>query len=119
MAKEYTFKDDFNPIVTAENNFDNILIAEDHVSRKKSDTFYVNELEVLRTHTSAHQNEMLKNGEDAFCVLGDVYRKDEIDRSHYPVFHQMEALRYYDVQTLHDIIDDQFPEMGVNLNEIV
>ena len=40
---------------------------------------------------------MLKSGEDAFCVLGDVYRKDEIDRSHYPVFHQMEALRHYDV----------------------
>jgi phenylalanyl-tRNA synthetase alpha chain len=47
-------------------------------------------------------------------VLGDVYRKDEIDKSHYPVFHQMEALRYYDLQTLHDVIEDKFKDIAVN-----
>ena len=84
--------DDLHEVVTVENNFDLLLIPTDHPSRSKSDTYYVNNNEVLRTHTSAHQNELLSNGETRFLVTGDVYRKDEIDRFHYPVFHQMEGV---------------------------
>lgn len=47
---------------------------------------------VLRTHTSAHQKNKLQSGLRNFLVFGDVYRRDEIDRYHYPVFHQMEAV---------------------------
>jgi phenylalanyl-tRNA synthetase alpha chain len=43
---------------------------------------------------------LLKNGVHNFCVVGDVYRKDEIDATHYPVFHQMEAVRLYKVEDL-------------------
>lgn len=49
-------------------------------------------MQVLRCHTSAHQAELLRKGEKSFLVTGDVYRRDSIDASHYPVFHQMEAL---------------------------
>ena len=49
-------------------------------------------VQVLRCHTSAHQAELLRKGEKSFLVTGDVYRRDSIDASHYPVFHQMEAL---------------------------
>ena len=119
MPKKYSFFDEFNPIVTTDNNFDKILIQPDHVSRKRSDTFYVNEGEVLRTHTSAHQHGVIKSGEDAFCVLGDVYRKDEIDRSHYPAFHQMEAVRHYKVQDLRELVRNEFSGMEINQEEMV
>ena len=50
---------------------------------------------MLRTHTSAHQRDFIKMGLDRFLVTGDVYRRDEIDSTHYPVFHQMEGVRIY------------------------
>merc|ERR1712127_435399 len=50
---------------------------------------------LLRTHTSAHQSEHLRSGADAFLCAGDVYRRDEIDASHYPAFHQLEAVRLF------------------------
>ncbi|AYV76340.1 MAG: hypothetical protein Terrestrivirus5_162 [Terrestrivirus sp.] len=73
-------------------NFDLLLIPKNHVSRSRSDTYYLDDNNVLRTHTSAHQNELLSRGKRTFLVTGDVYRKDEIDRFHYPVFHQMEGV---------------------------
>lgn len=88
--------DDLSEIVTVEDNFDSLLIPPNHPSRSRSDTYYVNQNKVLRTHTSAHQNELLRQGETSFLVTGDVYRKDEIDRFHYPIFHQMEGVRVCD-----------------------
>jgi phenylalanyl-tRNA synthetase alpha chain len=89
--------DDINPVVSTKNNFDLLLIPVDHMARSKSDTYYVNENQVLRTHTSAHQNDILSNVSTSFLVTGDVYRKDEIDSTHYPVFHQMEGV-FIDVE---------------------
>ena len=92
--KDYKFDkfDNLSPIVTIENNFDKLLIPKDHPARKKTDTYYINKNLVLRTHTTAHQNELLSCGYNNFLVTGDVYRKDEIDRNHYPIFHQMEGV---------------------------
>lgn len=64
-----------------------MLVPENHGSRKKSDTYYINEKQLLRCHTSAHQVELIEKNIDAFVVVGDVYRRDEIDATHYPVFH--------------------------------
>jgi phenylalanyl-tRNA synthetase alpha chain len=91
---DYKFEkfDDLLPFASIEDNFDKLLIPKDHPARNKSDTYYVNENLVLRTHTSAHQNELLTKGYKNFLVTGDVYRKDEIDSKHYPVFHQMEGI---------------------------
>ena len=50
---------------------------------------------MLRAHTSAHQWDLLRAGLDAFLVVGDVYRRDQIDAQHYPVFHQLEAVRLF------------------------
>lgn len=61
---------------------------------------------LLRTHTSAHQNELLKNAVHSFCVVGDVYRKDQVDATHYPVFHQMEAVRLYKIEDLRKIAEE-------------
>jgi phenylalanyl-tRNA synthetase alpha subunit len=51
--------------------------------------------EMCRCHTSAHQAELLRKGEKRFLVTGDVYRRDSVDRTHYPVFHQMEGFRVF------------------------
>lgn len=87
-----TVHDDLPNIVTTKANFDDLLIPSEHPSRRKSDTYYVNENHVLRSQTSAHQCELLEQGNRSFLVSGDVYRKDEIDRCHYNVFHQMEGV---------------------------
>lgn len=91
----YKIKKDFDPIVSVNENFNDLLIPEDHISRKKSDSYYLSESLLLRTHTSAHQKAMISAGHNAFCVFGDVYRRDTIDGSHYPIFHQMEAVRIF------------------------
>ena len=38
--------------------------------------------------------------ESAYLVVGDVYRKDTVDRTHYPAFHQMEGVRIYDFKDI-------------------
>lgn len=91
----YVIKSDFDPLVSVQQNFDDLLIPSDHISRKKADSYYLSENKLLRTHTSAHQKEMLQASHNAFCVFGDVYRRDTIDGSHYPIFHQMEAVRIF------------------------
>ncbi|XP_005997007.1 phenylalanine--tRNA ligase, mitochondrial [Latimeria chalumnae] len=102
--KEYTGRygtplfsvyDNLCPVVTTEQNFDSLLIPPDHPSRKKGDNYYINCMHMLRAHTSAHQRDLVLSGLDAFLVVGDVYRRDEVDSSHYPVFHQMEGVRLF------------------------
>jgi phenylalanyl-tRNA synthetase alpha chain len=92
------------PIVSTAQNFDNLGFPADHPGRSRTDTYYINKETVLRTHTSAHQRfyfqqmnlgEKIRSGEDGYTVAADVYRRDAIDRSHYPVFHQMEAARLW------------------------
>ncbi|KAF2070021.1 hypothetical protein CYY_008665 [Polysphondylium violaceum] len=92
---DFQFFDDFHPRVSVKSNFDELLFPKDHVGRSPNDTYYFNKNQVLRTHTSAHQNDILRDGNRAFLVTGDVYRRDEIDAVHYPAFHQMEGLRVF------------------------
>lgn len=84
--------DDLDPVVTVRQNFDDLLVPLDHISRRPSDTYYVDAEHVLRTHTTAHLPDLLARHE-RFLVTGDVYRREAIDRTHYPVFHQMEGLK--------------------------
>ncbi|XP_041669708.1 phenylalanine--tRNA ligase, mitochondrial [Cheilinus undulatus] len=91
----FSVHDNLSPVVTVEQNFDSLLIPSDHPSRKRGDNYYLNRKTMLRAHTSAHQSELVRSGLDAFLLAGDVYRRDEIDTSHYPVFHQMEGVRLF------------------------
>ncbi len=95
-SEPFKFFDSLAPQVSVEANFDELLIPPDHVSRAPTDTFYLDDRTVLRTHTSAHQNELMRSGCKAFLCTGDVYRRDTVDRSHYPVFHQTEGLKFFD-----------------------
>jgi len=98
--------DSLDPLVDAQRCFDDLLIPTDHPGRKPSDTYYVTRdggREVssaadtlLRTHTSAHQSTLMREGREAFLCTGDVYRRDEIDATHFPVFHQMEGVKLFD-----------------------
>ncbi|KAL3523122.1 hypothetical protein ACH5RR_015956 [Cinchona calisaya] len=83
------------PLVSVKQNFDDVLVPADHVSRSYNDTYYVDSQTVLRCHTSAHQAELLRKGHSTFLVTGDVYHRDSIDSTHYLVFHQMEGVRVF------------------------
>lgn len=77
-------------------NFDSLGFPQDHPGRSRTDTYYIDKNTVLRTHTSAHQaDKFLASEADGFTISADVYRRDAIDRSHYPVFHQMEGARMW------------------------
>ncbi|WFD33896.1 phenylalanine--tRNA ligase [Malassezia cuniculi] len=80
-----------SPVVTKELNFDELGFPEDHPGRQPTDTYYVNRDICLRTHTSAHEVETFRSGILRWLLTADVFRRDEIDASHYPVFHQMEG----------------------------
>jgi phenylalanyl-tRNA synthetase alpha chain len=75
-------------------NFDALNIAPDHPARGLMDTFWVGDGLVLRTHTSPVQaRTMLSRKPPIYIVVpGRVYRTDELDATHSPVFHQVEGL---------------------------
>ena len=78
-------------------NFDALNIGPDHPARGTSDTLFVAPLEnniVLRTHTSPVQARTMLDRELPIYVVcpGKVYRADEFDATHVPVFHQLEGL---------------------------
>jgi phenylalanyl-tRNA synthetase alpha chain len=54
----FSVHDNLEPIVSVQQNFDNLLIAKDHPSRAKSDCYYLNREYLLRAHTTAHQVSM-------------------------------------------------------------
>jgi hypothetical protein len=93
-----TLFDRLPPFVTVRQNFDALLFPADHPSRQPVDTYYASRTHLLRTHTSAHQADLMRQGHRHFLVAADVYRRDEIDATHYPVFHQMEGVRFFSTE---------------------
>ncbi|KEP64231.1 UNVERIFIED_CONTAM: Ferredoxin-fold anticodon binding domain-containing protein [Hammondia hammondi] len=110
--------DDFSPFVTCRQNFDSLLVPLDHVSRLPSDTYYLDNSPaalaekgtnsstpadqeynpnrvLLRTHSTAHQRDLIDAGVEAAVWTAEVIRRDEIDRLHYPVFHQTDGFRLF------------------------
>ena len=96
----FVLLDNLSPVVTLEQNFDSLLIGEDHPMRSRSDNYFINSNYMLRAHTSAHQRDLVQSGLDRFLVAGDVYRRDAIDATHYPAFHQMEGVALFTAQEL-------------------
>ena len=93
---------DFPRIVSVEQNFDLLNTPKEHPSRKETDTYYVTDNYVLRTQMTVMWSYYLKDpevlerlekeGHVQALSIGIVFRKDEIDRSHYPAFHQIDGL---------------------------
>jgi len=88
-----------SPIVTPYQNFDSLSFPADHPGRAKTDSYYINRNAMLRTHTSAHEVEVFAKRTERWLLTADVYRRDEIDASHYPVFHQMEGAKIFGTDT--------------------
>lgn len=88
-------------IVPASISFDLFDFPQDHPARSKSDTYYVDDQNILRTHTTVmwyyYLNDegvkkcMAENQPVGCFSFGKVYRKDEIDRRHMNVFHQIDG----------------------------
>jgi phenylalanyl-tRNA synthetase alpha chain len=85
---------DGREVETVWHNFDALNQPEAHPSRDPRDTFYVDERTLLRTHTSPSQiRAMMERQPPLYLVsLGRVYRRDALDATHTPVFHQVEGL---------------------------
>jgi len=88
--------------IITKHNFDLFDFPDNHPARKKTDTYFITEDRLLRTHTTSmwlyylSDKEALKKMEEkghaGLLAYGKVYRKDEIDRKHFPVFHQLDGL---------------------------
>ncbi len=88
-------------IVPADVSFDLFNFPPDHPARTKSDTYYVDAKNILRTHTTvmwyyhirhpSAQEKIAQNLPFGALCYGKVYRKDEIDRRHMNIFHQIDG----------------------------
>lgn len=76
-----------------DNNFTLLNLPLDHPARDMQDTFYINDKVLLRTHTSPCEIRALQTFKPPFRFLmpGRVFRVDEVDASHSPVFMQIEG----------------------------
>ncbi len=75
-------------------NFEALNVPADHPARDMQDTFYLAESLLLRTQTSAAQIRTMENRKPPIRIIcpGRVFRADEVDATHSPVFHQVEGL---------------------------
>ena len=75
-------------------NFEALNTPKGQPARDEQDTFYINEDVVLRTQTSPVQVRTMEKGKLPIRMIapGRVYRADEVDATHSPVFHQIEGL---------------------------
>ena len=75
-------------------NFTALNIPPDHPARDMQDTFYLKDNLLLRTHTSPVQIRQLEQTPPPVRIVapGRVYRRDAVDATHSPVFHQVEVL---------------------------
>lgn len=88
-------------IVPTNVTFDLYNFAPDHPARSHSDTYFIDETNILRPHTTVMwyyylsqpeiKERLARNEIVGFFSFGKVYRKDEIDRNHMNVFHQMDG----------------------------
>ena len=86
-------------------NFELLNLPKDHPARDAQDTFYFNENILLRTHTSPVQARTMLAQKPPIRVIcpGRVYRADEVDATHSPVFSQCEGLVVDEGVTMGDL----------------
>jgi len=93
---------DIPRIVTVKDNFDLLNTPKDHPSRRETDTYYLDSDHILRTQMTVMWpyyiksegvlEKLQKEGEIKALAPGIVFRKDEIDKKHFPAFHQIDGL---------------------------
>lgn len=85
-----------NEIETEYNNFDAVNVPANHPARDMQDTFWLNNGQVLKTHTSAAQNRILKKYKNNMPIRaifpGRCFRNEELDAGHENTFFQLEGI---------------------------
>jgi phenylalanyl-tRNA synthetase alpha chain len=91
-------------IETTYYNFEALNLPEHHPARDAQDTFYISDSLLLRTHTSPVQIRAMERQKPPLRIIcpGRVYRRDNPDATHSPVFHQIEGLAVGDGITFRD-----------------
>src|SRR5215218_1927121 len=81
--------DDYPEVETEFNNFDSLNMPTWHPAREMQDSFFTETGHVLRTHTTSFQMHAMRKLAPPLrsFTLGRCYRRDEIDATHYPMFH--------------------------------
>ncbi|SDX41053.1 phenylalanine--tRNA ligase subunit alpha [Tepidimicrobium xylanilyticum] len=94
-------------IETVEYNFDALNSPENHPSRDLTDTFYITEDILLRTHTSPVQIRAMKTIKPPIRIVsaGRTFRFDDVDDTHSPMFHQLEGLVVDENISMANLID--------------
>src|SRR3989339_1608480 len=115
-------------IVRADISFDLFDFAQDHPARSKSDTYYLDDQHILRTHTTIMwyylliQEEVKKKiaaGQNIGSLsYGKVYRKDDIDRNHMNVFHQIDGW-YLCPRSVKEITKDDLQDVLVKIAKAI
>jgi phenylalanyl-tRNA synthetase alpha chain len=92
-------------VETVDYNFDKLAFDSWHPARSHRATFFFDERRVLRTETSPSQIHALEEREPPIYMvsIGRCYRRDAIDATHYPIFHQFEGLAVDKGLTLADL----------------
>jgi phenylalanyl-tRNA synthetase alpha chain len=92
-------------VETVDYNFDKLAFDAWHPARSHRATFFLDERRVLRTETSPSQIHALEEREPPIYMvsIGRCYRRDAIDATHYPIFHQFEGLAVDKGLTLADL----------------
>ena len=86
--------EDGNEVETEFNNFTAVNVPENHPARDMQDTFWLNNGQVLKTHTSASQNKILRKYAPPIRAIfpGRCFRNEDIDASHENTFFQLEGV---------------------------
>ena len=86
--------EDGNEIETEYNNFEAVNVPKNHPARDMQDTFYLDNGQVLKTHTSAAQNRIMRKYGAPLKVIfpGRCFRNEELDASHENTFFQIEGM---------------------------
>src|SRR2546423_4418839 len=89
----YEIRDD-REVELTEYNFDKLAFDPWHPARSPRASFFFDERHVLRTETSPSQIHAMEEGPPPIYMvsIGRCYRRDAIDATHYPIFHQFEGL---------------------------
>jgi phenylalanyl-tRNA synthetase alpha chain len=96
---------DDREVETVEDNFTALNFPDWHPARSRRDSFYFDDETLLRTETSPSQIHVMQTQTPPIFMvsIGRVYRRDTIDATHYPTFHQFEGLAVDKGITLADL----------------
>lgn len=115
-----------NPIVTVADNYDNLLIDANNISRSSTYTHYVDNEHILRTHTTAQIPAILrelaatrKNWNDVVILLpGLAYRRDVTDKKHVGQVHMLEMWRIVKTGNNKPIVKDDLLDVVKGVSNI-